>query len=613
MCGISAYVSNKSKKKELLLSLESISHRGPDFKDINTNKFQNQYIGLGHVRLSIVDLSDTGNQPMISRNRRYIMVYNGELYNTKFLKKRLGNIKYKGTSDSEILLEYFSLFGVDGFNDLRGMFSVIFYDTKNGEITALRDHLGIKPLYYSFIEGEFYLSSEIKGLKTFINKKFTLCRKSLFEFINLGFMFEPLTGIEEVKKVPPGSYLCFKKNKISIKNYFKINSSYKDFQIQNKSFVENIRQAQFSDAQLGIFYSGGVDSSIIAQLLKKDLFYVNTSGSDGLKSLDEVFSKKIAKIFKLPLIEVLGSQEGLSNSFIKNIKAVVRGNEELISDYTFLASKIISNEARKYNYKAMLSGMGADEAFCGYARYKVLQYSKIYKLLKNKYCMNLIKFFFKIFKFKNSNIHRVLSFLEEKEFCYSYARLVGYLTGEEIKKLWKHNSYNKYDRHFQDRADQIIGKEKQSPDLIKAFLLESEGFLTHNLVVADKSSMAESVELRVPFVNPDIFISNFRELKKNNCKKVINKITLKSYLENYLPKDVIYRKKEGFNPPLKDKIMSVGEKKLIKIFTSGSIHNYLCIKTITKIVNEHFSKKRDNTLKIWQLLYLTFWLQEYID
>ena len=271
MCGISAYVSKKNLNKKLLSSLKSIHHRGPDFRDFRTSRINKHYTGLGHTRLSIVDLSETGNQPMISRNKKYIMVYNGELYNTDFLKKKLGKFKFRGTSDSEILLEYFACFGVEGFCDLRGMFAVIFYNVENGEIIALRDHLGIKPLYYSFNKNGLFLSSEIKGLKCFLNKKFKLCEKSLFEYINLGFMYEPLTGIKEVKKIPPGSFLIFRGNEINLKYYFRISSSYKNFKIQTSTFKENIVNTQFSDANLGIFYSGGVDSSIIAQILRKKL------------------------------------------------------------------------------------------------------------------------------------------------------------------------------------------------------------------------------------------------------------------------------------------------------------------------------------------------------
>ena len=174
-------------------------------------------------------------------------------------------------------------------------------------------------------------------------------------------------------------------------------------------------------------------------------------------------------------------------------------------------------------------------------------------------------------------------------------------------------SYEKYKNHFSSRSHEICGSFNDSNDLIKAFLLETEVFLSHNLVVSDKSSMAESIELRVPFVNPDIFITNFRELINNKHKKIINKYPLKKYLEQYLPKNYIYRKKQGFNPPLKEKITSLGEKELTKIFEKGSIYKYFSSKAIKTFIKEHFSKEKDNSLKLWQLLYFNFWLEEFID
>ena len=215
--------------------------------------------------------------------------------------------------------------------------------------------------------------------------------------------------------------------------------------------------------------------------------------------------------------------------------------------------------------------------------------------------------------FKSSNIDRFISSLTEEEFCYRYSRLVGYFNNEDIKKLWGRGNYKKYKNYFLSRSNEICGPFKDSSNLIRAFLLETEGFLSHNLIVADKSSMAESIELRVPFVNPDIFITNFKELLNGNGDLIMNKYPLKKYLEQHIPKNFIYRKKQGFNPPLKHKITSLGERELTKIFDNGSTYKYLSSKAIKILIKEHFNDIKDNSLKLWQLLYFNFWLEEFIS
>lgn len=617
MCGLSAfYVTNDLSngiENKLEQSLELIKHRGPDYTGSKIFTSIRGKVGLGHVRLSIIDLSDFGNQPMYSPCGKVVMIFNGEIYNYLELRKKLPDYHFISDSDSEVLIASYLNFGKECFKSLRGMFTAIFYHIDKDELVVVRDQIGVKPLYYINSCGCFFFSSEIKGLFPFKIYPFKIDKNSLYEFLSCGFVYEPNTGFEGVFKIPAGSYAVIKNCNMEIVNYFDLSID-NDYKVFSDKLITNAISGQLvSDANLGVFFSGGVDSSVIASIAKKENIFAKYSEDDFVKSgivSDEPYADLIAQYLGLKVIkEKISDNLKDADQIISSIKSVVSGNEELISDYTYVASAELSKIARDNGYKVMLSGMGADEVFFGYPRYEVLLKKIKFFIFFKISQLPLINNFLKKNNFFGKKISRLASFFHEKEFALKYARLLGYFSSEELIGLMGENNYSIGTLNFLKKVDFLLNRFSNEPEIIKAFILDYHGFLSHNLMVADKSSMQFGVELRVPFLDQDLYVSTFNEYRSGKKQIEFGKKDLKKLLLKYLPKSVVNRKKTGFNPPLDSKITAIGKDLLLEIFTNGTLSSYLCIEQVLQIVENHFEGRENNTYKIWQLLFLNYWLE----
>lgn len=613
MCGISGYLSVKNMANQLDESILAIKHRGPDSNGVkNLITPSGKHLGFGHVRLSILDLSNNGHQPMISACNDILMIFNGEIYNYIALKAKLDISKLTGSSDSEVLLEYYSKFGIEGFANLRGMFAVAFYHISSGKLIVARDSMGIKPVYYKNDSSGFYFSSEVKGINSFLNEKMQVCKNSLFEFLNCGFVYEPNTGYEGVFKVPAGGYLEITDESFAVYNFFNI-----DYETKNKKFNKNmvsdgISSQLASDVKMGMFFSGGLDSSVIAAITRLDGVFASYS-KDEIQETgsvdDSPYALEIADQLNIKLIEDdFFDNTNSPASIINSMKTVALNSEELMCDFTFFASLKLSKIAKNHGYKVMLSGMGGDEAFVGYPRYLLLtqkKYKYIYQLLKVPLVFSIVK---KI-SFLKKKADRFVSFYKEKKFVLAYSRLLGYLDKNEIQSLWIGSDFSHRQNAFVSRMNKLLVGFEGDSDLIKALILDYSGFLSHNLSVADKSSMMESLELRVPLLDQDSYCSYISSLRAGTEKVVFGKQALKNILLNYLPKRLVERKKSGFNPPLDTKINALGLALIKSELKKSKLSSYIQINTVLNIVDEHFLNKRNNTYKIWQFLYLAYWLE----
>lgn len=623
MCGLSAfYTTDDSKidlKLKLKLSLDKIQHRGPDHVDsvIVNRATGGGFVGLGHVRLSILDLSISGNQPIYSPCGKVILIYNGEIYNYLELKRDLEEYKFTGKSDSEVLLAYYLKFGVAGFAKLRGMFAFIFFNVETDEMIIVRDQLGVKPIYYAKTTSTFQFSSEIKGLRPFFSSPLAIDPDSIYEFLSCGFVYEPNTGFEGIKKIPPGCYARIKDNDMEIVKYFDINADSQD-RVYSDSLIPQAIQGQLmSDVRVGVFFSGGTDSTVLAAIAKKECVFSRNGESEYLGSgivNDEPYAIRIADQLNLNLIKAtIDEEKNDVESILESMKSVAIGTEELISDYTFIASANLSKVARENGFKVMLSGMGGDEVFLGYPRYRLLLndnlYNAIFKIVQIKFVKKILTKSPNISK----KIERFIGYFEEDEFVLKYSRLLGYFSRDEIKSLVGANVYKKHTISYIERLTKLLNGFENDKPITKALILDLHGFLSHNLMVADKSSMREGLELRVPFLDQDLYCSHLSELRTGKTEVLFGKIELKRFLGKFLPANLVNRKKTGFNPPLDNKIMCIGDKKILEILQNGLISDYLNFEQINKVIDRHFRGEENNTYKIWQLLYFHFWLESNND
>ncbi len=609
MCGIVGAISKKSIDIDLML--DAIKHRGPD--GFGKNHFvtdSNLNIYLGHRRLSIIDITDNSSQPFTSTNSNYNIVFNGEIYNYKQLKSTyLPDFNFKSSGDTEVILELFSKYGTESFKWLKGMFAFSIYDHVNSKMYLCRDGIGIKPLYYYANKNEFYFASEISALKT-QQLDFSIFKDSLTEFILNELVYEPNTGFESIKKVFPGSYLV-----ISVDtnlSYFEtqfwkplINSELTVDDSDLTSLVKKEYQNHLvSDVPIGLFYSGGIDSSVLMTLGNKEVVPYFINSKSGMKESVELhYAKDIAETLDREFVMIdLTMDNKEAEKLLLSIEHVARKSEELIADYTFFVSELISRKARENGNKVMLSGMGGDEIFLGYPRYRLIMFKKAYKFIF-LFAIKLLTFSKKFSK----KLDRFRAFFEDKDFIFQYTNLIGYFQEKELHDMlvnYDPTSLNK----FEQKLTSILKDYNTLGEVKQAQILDLYGFLSHNFMVADKSSMQASIEMRVPLATPDLFqqsingnadiLMDFRKAKK----------PLLSILSEKLNLSLFSRPKEGFNPDLENLISTIGTERIRLLLSSNKLLAYIKKEFVNNLLNEHIKGVKNHSYRIYQLLYFKYWL-----
>lgn len=608
MCGLSGYIS-VSGDKNLEQSLEAIAHRGPDASGIWRTHCDAAYLGLGHARLSILDLTENANQPFIKKN--YTLVFNGEIYNYQEIRHELQQlgVHFKTQSDTEVILESYVAWGINCIARFEGMFAFVLVDIEKNEVILARDRLGIKPLYYCHNQDGIIFSSEIKGLAPLKEKAIRIDTNQFAEFFLNGWLYEPKTGFHEVEKIPPGHYFIYNLTENKLNNIEYFNSLEGPYLPQNplNLITESYQLQSLADVKVGLFFSGGIDSSVLAIAAKGKIDGLFIKYDDIKGSEEAFFAEGIANHLDMSL-ETIPMHTPADNPqlILDEFRKVASATEEPISDFTFLATERIAAKARAQGYKVMLSGMGGDELFAGYPRYF---------LMKNRQVLALLSVFVKLLapvlrktSFLSKKLDRLLRFATQTNFFKAYTSLIGYYSPKEINRLLKNKQACE---SFWQWGEQTLKKINHLSPLKKALYLDRIGFLSHNLMVTDKASMLHAIEVRVPLLSNKLldFSINAQDtslIDNRNSKKPLLKI-----LSQILPPSLLQKKKVGFNPPLDDKINCLGKDLILQTLNTGPIASICDMHLIHEIVNNHFSKTRNETYKIWQLIYFNFWLEHH--
>lgn len=606
MCGLSFYYSkDRLQDIELLDSLTRISHRGPDSSDSYFTKVQDAYIGLGHNRLSIIDLSPKGSQPMTKSH--LTIVFNGEIYNYKLIRNELINKghTFHTDTDTEVVLAAFIEYGTDSFKQFRGMFAFVIFDDAANKAYLVRDSIGIKPLYIYHGNRSLYASSEIRGLKAFSEVDQSVSKEDIFEFFNTGFLYEPSTGFEYIKKLLPGHYLQVDilSGEITQDTFKPSFESQKSLPLEDQ-ISKAVKMQQNADVPLGIFFSGGTDSSILACLAENpDLVYAKYA-KDISSDIDLKFANLISDHIGTKLITIdVESTAVKKRAILDSFYFVADNTEELISDFTFWPTFLLSKAAKDKGFKVMLSGMGGDEVFGGYPRYLVIKYHALLKFLSP--ILKFLKYFSLIPRSLNKKFDRLLSFIEEENWPLGYSRLLGYFSKLELKRLF--TNFDDLNKTYKEKLNNISQNSSDNDKVKKAQFLDKLGFLSHNLIVADKASMLASIEVRVPLLEEGLFNFGMNSKGRDLVSLLTLKKPLKNVLYKLLPKNLIDRPKTGFNPPLDGLINTLGETTIMnELEYLSKIFNMEDIKIL---IEDHFQEKTNNTYKIWQLIYFSRWLK----
>lgn len=608
MCGISFYYSqNNHFCKELEDSLLITRHRGPDASGTYYNEVGASFVGLGHNRLSIIDLSESAKQPM-SKNGVTI-TFNGEIYNYLELRNRFISLGYSFVSDSdtEVILVAYLEYGVESFAKLNGMFAFALLDEVKQQFYIVRDIIGIKPVYLYQCDAAIFGCSEIKGVKKFSAVNSALSESDVFEFFNCGFLYEPSTGYQFIKKLMPGYYLNvdLKTGARGHARFAELSDFMSTTSLAQKISVSVSRQ-EVADVPLGVFFSGGADSSILAALTKNTQLLFAKYDKDLNSDVDLKYSKLISDYLKkeLKTTDLKSSVDDI-DAILDSFDFVAKHSEELISDYTFWSTYLLSFAAKSNGYKVMLSGMGGDEAFAGYPRYLVLKHHRMVKTFS--VLLKIINHF-KLFPRKlNKKFERLVSYSSEAEWSLAYSRLLGYFSQSELKELFK--NFDSQNVEYLDKLlviqETYMGRIEDKVKLAQHFDLK--GYLSHNLSVSDKASMLAGIELRVPLLDESVVAHGMAEDSDVLIQGRTLKSPLKYILSSLIPKQFIERPKTGFNPPLDNLINNLSIELIKK--EMENLPDFIDTKVINKIINAHFSGENNNTYKIWQLLYFARWIR----
>jgi asparagine synthase (glutamine-hydrolysing) len=605
MCGI---VGFNFKNQNLLENMkDAIKHRGPD----DNGSFYDNNISLGHVRLSILDLSDAGHQPMQFEN--LVMVYNGEVYNFEEIKQEL--IKYGYTfgsnSDSEVILKAYHKWGIKAVDKFRGMFSIAIFDKEKNKIILIRDRVGVKPLYYYFNGDKFIFASELRAIKEY--KKFDIDTISLSYFFEYGYIGEDKSIFKGVKKLLPAHYLEFniknKSLKISkywdIQNYFSISKKDENEIIDEleKILIDSIKYRMKSDVSVGVFLSGGIDSSLVASVLQKHYgdIHTFTIGFKEKKYDESGFAKKVAQHIGSKHIEYI-----LDINKTKNIlEKFVDIYDEPFGDSSAIPTYLVSQVAKQHGVKVVLSADGGDEIFCGYSRYfksyniiKKLQYVPLKKTLYNsiEFSKNIL------LKLPLSNIKPRLELLQNLLIKNSWDEVYTFLI-------------SKYQKDIQDlnlnsiKSNEYFSIDKKFHIMQKMMLWDFYNYLPNDILTkVDRATMANSIEGREPLLDNKLLEYSATIPFEYKYKNNENKYILKKVLERYLPKEMIYRRKMGFAIPM----LEWFKGDLIKLFEFYFVEDDIInMNYPRKLLKDLKDGKYVNINKLWYILVYKMWKEKY--
>ena len=616
MCGVVGFNGINSQKLEKMM--DSINHRGPDDRGV----FESKYLSLGHVRLSILDLTSHGHQPMQYDNLS--MVYNGEVYNFKEIRDELIEYGYDFVSDtdSEVILKAYHKWGIKAIDKFIGMFAIAIYNQTSLELTLIRDRVGVKPLYYYFDGVDFVFGSELRPIMDYFRdiKKLEISKDALFEYFKIGYISSNLSIFKNCYKVPAGKYLTFNTQnlKVDIKEYWSIIPFFKlpKFQKSEEELIDELeailidafKYRMVSDVPVGVFLSGGVDSSIVASILQKHYGNIHTFtiGFEDDKYNEAGYAKEVANY-----IGTTHTEKYLSSSGAKEIlDRFVDIYDEPFGDSSGIPTTLVSQVAKDAGVKVVLSADGGDELFCGYSRYWTIDNigSKVFKIpVPLRKSMNFImdsigdKSISKVLnsnlEFKYKLIHKIL---KNKNWEEMYKSLTSYDIGEllDFSKDINESSF-------------AIG-EAEAP-MQGMMLWDYHRYMVDDILTkVDRATMSLSIEGREPLLDHRIAQFMAQVPFEMKYKNQDSKYLLKKVLERYIPKEMIYRKKMGFGIPIFEWFSSDLKESFEANLTKEELekHNLL---NIDYIHNEYNKMSKKNIVNLWFILVFQLWYQKYID
>jgi len=618
ICGITDFSGQNVDRAVLSEMVESLRHRGPDDSGIEVSG----PCGLGHTRLSIIDLSHAGHQPMISECGRYTIVYNGEVYNFRELRQHLIDYgaKFKSNCDTEVVLNAYIKWGSECFAKFNGMFAVAIWNSQQQELVLARDRFGIKPLFFSCLPSGVVFGSEIKALLASGRIQARMSWEALHEYLHYGYLMDSNSFFQGVQRLKPGTFLTVSEQRIDSRTYW---SCYdiEEEECDSREAICNARERfdravsdhLVSDVPVGVFLSGGIDSSAITAIAAK--YYTGrlktfTVGFDWARGTNE-----------LPKAKMVAEQFGTDHHEI-HVKAqdvpcviekLVHCHDEPFADAANIPLYMLCEQLRG-EIKVILQGDGGDEIFAGYRRYNVLAHERFWRLVSK------LRPVVAAFPFRGAKYHRMMRQLGTMAPSHAAMRMALLMTTETCDspptRLLAKDVRQQTESTDPFREYHDIFKRLSHLDSVQRMLYsDCMTILPNNfLEKVDRPTMAHGIEVRVPFLDSNLTEYVMRLPAHMKVKGTQKKWILRQLLRNSVPDTVLDGKKTGFDVPfeywLRDPLTDYMKA---TILDSSARHSQIFDeREVTKCIREHVSGRRDHGTLLYRLLNLSLWYESYM-
>ena len=621
MCGIAGIVNSERGGIEADMihrMCQAIVHRGPDDEGI----FVKDGAGLGMRRLSIIDLSG-GHQPIFNEDKTVWIVYNGEVYNFQELRVELEarGHRFATHSDTETIVHLYEEHGSDCVKKLRGMFGFAIYDQPRRKLLLARDRLGIKPMHYAFVNGRLLFGSEIKSILAVAPELAEINSDALKQYLYFGYIPDPLTAFQKIKKLPPGHVLEFEKGQVKVSQYWDLpqydthspKSEEECLEELEHRLTEAVRIRLIADVPLGAMLSGGTDSSTVVALMAKTSSAAVKTFSIGFKHADfneAPYARMVAERFGTEHHELI-----LEPDVVQTVDTLTRSLEEPFGDSSMLPTYYICCLARQHVTVA-LSGDGGDEVFAGYERYHTHLQQRALGIPEG------------VGRWYRDHVHPLLPYgMPARNLAYSVSLpwQDRYLEGISIKAFERemsllsddfrvaHNGHADPLKQFREYLDKAPAKDA----LGRVLYLDSKTYLPGDILTkVDRMSMATSLEARVPLLDHPFLewvtgLSPEWKMRGGDQKYILRKLAERVGV----PKEVLYRPKQGFALPLvhwlRHELRPMLEAVLLEPRTMQ--RGYFNAKGVRQLLNEHFDGRRVHSGRIWRLLMFEMWHRNFLE
>ncbi len=608
MCGIVGFIDKRDKKekKEIIKKMaDRIKHRGPD----DEGYFVEEDIALGHRRLSILDLSKSGAQPLFNEDKTLVVIFNGEIYNYESLKEELikkGHV-FKTKTDTEVLLHGYEEYQEKLFPRLRGMFAFVLYDRNKKELIGVRDHFGIKPFYYYKNKDTFFFSSEIKSFLEHPDFQKQVNTDALKMYLIFQYSVHEETFFKNVFKLKPGHYFKYKDGNLQIKSYFQVDykKSSKSYETYKKELKDILKDSIYyhqttSDVEVGSYLSGGVDSSYVVSVAKPDKTF--SVGFD-LPGFDEtMYAKDLSK-----MLHIKNDQKKISSDeFFAILPTIMYYTDEPHANLSTVPLYFLSGLAHE-QVKVVLSGEGSDEMFAGYNEYyepkALILYTKIPLFIRK----GIAKLVSPLPHFPGQNTLKRYG----RPF---YERYIGHGTfssEEEANEILAENLRN--NETISDVIKPYYDQVKNQDDITKKMFIDMHFWLPQDILLkADKMTMANSIELRVPLLDSVLFAYAKQIPTKYLVKDKQTKFIFRDIAHETIPEEWSKRRKLGFPVPFSKWIREEKYYKMVKeMFDKPYVSQFFDQKFINQLLEDHYNNIRNNGRKIYNIFVFLIWYDVY--